>query len=185
MDFLLIQTEPQKVADIAQEIKEEPKMVTMHLLGLIRMGYATTPEKGKYVPTEKGKHAVDKPEISKEKAQAILSFKPHDQAFSFYSDVDKPMGMHAHTLRDFANKIGRIDAKSIEFHVGRGDFQAWFIGIGDAELAKKTNLLKEKKLTGEALQSELQHIVEHRYVDLAKLAGQPVDEFEHQHEHVH
>jgi hypothetical protein len=184
MGFLLSRTEPQNVADLAQEINEEPKMVTMHLLGLIRMGYVVTPEKGKYQATEKGKSS-NKPEFTKEQAQAILSYKPHDQSFSFYSDVDKPMGMHAHTLRDFANKIGRIDAKSVEFHVGRGDFQTWFIGIGDVELAKKTNVLKEKKLSSQALQSELHHIVEHRYVELAKLADQPVDEPEHHHEHAH
>jgi hypothetical protein len=185
MDFLLIKSESQKAADIAAGIQEDQKMVTMHLLGLIRMGYVTTPEKGKYIPTQKGKQATSKPELTKEQAQAILSFKPHDQAFSFYSDVGKPMGMHAHTLRDFANKIGRIDPKSVEFHVIRGDFQAWFVGIGDTELAKKTDALKEKKLTGEALRSELSEIMEHRYVDLAKLAGQPVDEHEHHHEHVH
>ena len=172
---MLIQTKPEKAADIAQQIKEEPRMVSMHLLGLIRMGYVSTPEKGKYVLTEKGKQSLGVPETTKEVAQTILAYKAHESAFSFYSDIGKPLNIHAHTLRDFANKLEKIDVKSIEFHVGRGDFQAWFTAIGDIELAKKTAILQQKKLTGEKLRAELRAIIEHRYSKLAKLTGQPVD----------
>jgi hypothetical protein len=173
---MLTQTKPEAATDIAQQIKEEPRMVTMHLLGLIRMGYAATPEKGKYVLTEKGKQALGTPQTTtKETAQAILGYKAHDSAFSFYCDIGKPLNMHAHTLRDFANKLEKIDVKSIEFHVGRGDFEAWFTAIGDAELAKKTVALKQKKLTGENLRHALHEVVEQRYAELAKLSGQPID----------
>jgi hypothetical protein len=55
----------------------------------------------------------------------------------------------------------------------RGDFEAWFKMLGDAELAKKTGLLKKKNLAGEDLRKKLRSIVEQRYLYLAKLAGQP------------
>jgi hypothetical protein len=172
---MLIKSNPESAADIAKEIKEEPRKVTMHLLGLIRMGYAATPEKGKYVLTEKGKQALGTKQTTKEAAQSILGYKAHDNAFSFYCDIGKPLNMHAHTLRDFANKLEKIDVKSIEFHVGRGDFEAWFTAIGDADLTKKTAAVKQKKLAGENLRKQLREVVEERYAELAKLSGQPID----------
>ena len=56
----------------------------------------------------------------------------------------------------------------------RGDFEAWFKMLGDAELAKKACLLKKKNLTGEDLRKKLRSIVEQRFLYLAKLTGQPV-----------
>jgi len=54
--------------------------------------------------------------------------------------------------------------------VGHGDFEAWFAGLGDVELARKTALLKEKKMTGEELRRRLHEIAENRCAVLAKLA---------------
>jgi DNA-binding transcriptional ArsR family regulator len=184
LQFLLSQTKPASAADIAQQIKEEPRMVTMHLLGLIRMGYVATAEKGKYALTAKAKQPVATPQTSKEAAEAILSYKAHEGAFNFYSDIGKPLNMHAHTLRDFANKIEKIDISSVQFHTGRGDFEAWFKGIGDLELAKEAASLKQKGLTGEKLREQLHEIVEKRYEALLTLAGQQHEE-EHVHTHTH
>ena len=64
--------------------------------------------------------------------------------------------------------------ESVQFHMNRGDFETWFKGLGDAELAKKIADLKEKNVVGEELRSQLHEIVEQRYIELAKLAGQPV-----------
>ena len=114
------------------------------------------------------------PEISKEKAESILAYAPHDKAFHFFVDVGKPLNLHAHNLRDFANKIEKADVQSIQFHMGRGDFVAWFNGLGDMELAKEVAVLKEKNLAGEDLRRQLHEIVEQRYIALAALAGQPV-----------
>jgi hypothetical protein len=88
--------------------------------------------------------------------------------------VGKPLNLHAHNLRDFANKLEKVDLASIEFHTKRGDFEAWFNGLGDVELAKKVALLKQRNATGEDLRRQLREIVQQRYVALAKLAGQPV-----------
>jgi hypothetical protein len=84
------------------------------------------------------------------------------------------LNLHAHNLRDFANKLDKADLASVEFHLQRGDFEAWFKMLGDEELAKKTALLKKKNAVGEDMRKQLRGIVEQRYLNLAKLAGQPV-----------
>jgi hypothetical protein len=172
LETMLLNEKPMKAMEIAKETKKEFPPVMMHLLGLVRMGYVSSPEKGQYVITEKGKETLGITETNKEKATAILTYAPHDKAFHFYADVEKPLNLHAHNLRDFANKLERADIASIEFHTKRGDFEAWFNGLGDVELAKKVALLKQKNLVGEDLRKQLREIVEQRYLALAKMAGQ-------------
>jgi len=174
LETMLLHERPMKAVEIANETKEKFPPVMMHLLGLARMGYVSIPEKGLYIIAEKGKEALGLPEINKEKATAILAYSPHDAAFHFYAGIGKPLNLHAHNLRDFANKVEKADLASIEFHIERGDFEAWFNGLGDVELAKKVALLKQRKVVGEDLRVQLHEIVKQRYIALAKLAGQPV-----------
>ena len=163
-----------RATDVAKETGKKFPPVMMHLLGLVRMGYVCSPEKGLYAVTEKGKEVLSLPELSKEKAEAILAYTPHDKAFHFYVDVGRPLNLHAHGIRDFANKVEKADLQSIQFHMSRGDFEAWFKGLGDAELAKKVAALKEKNVMGEDLRLQLHELIEQRYIELAKLAGQPI-----------
>jgi hypothetical protein len=174
LETMLLNEKPVKAIEIAKEIKKEFNPIMMHLLGLIRMGYVSSPEKGLYIITERGKRTLGIPETTKEKAAAILSYAPHDKAFNFYVTVGKPLSLHAHNLRDFANKLDKADVASVEFHMQRGDFEVWFKGLGDEELAKKTTLLKQKNVVGEDLRKQLRDIVEQRYLELTKLAGQPI-----------
>jgi hypothetical protein len=174
LEIMLLQDKPTKAVDIAKETQKEFPPVMMHLLGLVRIGYASLPEKGLYVITQKGKEALGIPEIDKEKAAAILAYAPHDKAFAFYVDVGKPLNLHAHSIRDFANKLEKADIASIEFHTKRGDFEAWFSSLGDKELAKDVALLKQRNIAGEDLRRKLREIVERRYIALANLAGQPI-----------
>jgi hypothetical protein len=174
LETMLLNGKPMKAIQIANENKKEFPPTMMHLLGLIRMGYVSSPEKGQYIITENGKKALGIPPITKENAKAILAYAPHDKSFNFYVDVDKPLHMHAHSLYDFANKIAKVDLKSLEFHMGRGDFEAWFKCLGDLELAKKTAVIKERKIVGEQLQTMLHDVVEQRCNELMKLTGQAV-----------
>ena len=186
LETMLLNGKPQEAMDIATESKKEYQPVNMHLLGLIKMGYVNKPEKGLFAITEKGKQALGIAEMTKEKATAIIAYLPHDKAFNFYVTFGKPLNLHAHTLRDFANKLERADIASVEFHMQRGDFENWLRGLGDEELAKKTMLLKKKNLVGEDLRMQMHEMVEQRYFELAQLAGQPVaTEEEHEHTHVH
>jgi hypothetical protein len=183
LETMLLNGKPLKAMDIAKEAKKEYQPVNMHLLGLIKMGYVSLPEKGLYAITEKGKKTLGLPEITKEKAAAIIAYAPHDKAFNFYVTVGKPLSLHAHNLRDFAVKLDKADVLSIEFHMQRSDFEAWFKMLGDEELAKKIVLLKKRNPVGEDLRTQLHRIVEQRYIELAKLSGQPAP-IEEDHTHV-
>jgi DNA-binding MarR family transcriptional regulator len=183
LETMLLHAKPLKAMEIAKETKKEYQPVNMHLLGLIKMGYVSLPEKGLYAITEKGKKAIGITETTKEKAAAILAYAPHDKAFNFYFTVGKPLSLHAHNLRDFPNKLDKADVASVEFHMQRGDFEAWFKGLGDEELVKKTALLKKKNFVGEDLRKQLHNVVELRYLELAKLSGQPIPTEEQEHTH--
>ncbi|HEX7482410.1 MAG TPA: DUF5752 family protein [Candidatus Bathyarchaeia archaeon] len=184
LETMLLNGKPLKAMEIAKEAKKEYQPVNMHLLGLIKMGYVRIPEKGLYAITEKGKKVIGITETTKEKAAAIIAYAPHDKAFNFYVTVGKPLSLHAHNLRDFTHKLDKADVASVEFHMQRGDFEAWFKGLGDEELAKKTALMKKKNFVGEDLRKQLQNVVELRYIELAKLSGQPIPTEEEQ-EHTH
>ena len=183
LETMLLNEKPLKAMDIAKETKKEYQPVNMHLLGLIKMGYVCLPEKGLYAITEKGKKAIGITETTKEKAAAILAYAPHDKAFNFYVTVGKPLSLHAHNLRDFTHKLDKADIASVEFHMQRGDFEAWFKGLGDEELVKKTALLKKKNFIGEDMRKQLRNVVELRYFELAKLSGQPIPTDEQEHTH--
>jgi hypothetical protein len=172
LETMLLNGKPMKAIEIAKEIKKEFQPVMGHLLGLVKMKYIVLPEKGQYLITYNGKKALGINQTTTENAKAILSYAPHEKAFVFYEDVGKPLNLHAHSLQDFANKITRANCKSIEFHVGRGDFEVWVKGLGDCELAKKIALLKEKKFGGEELQKKLHDTVEARCQELMRMTNQ-------------
>jgi hypothetical protein len=174
LETMLLLDKPTRATGIAKEAGKEFPSVMMHIIGLTRMGYATSPEKGLYTLTEKGKEALGIPEINKENAKTILASTPQDQAFHFYAGIGKPLNLQAQSLQDFCNKVLKINADSIDFHMNRGDFEAWFTSLGDAELAKKTALLKQKKMEGEELHSRFQQTVEKRCRVLANMAGHVV-----------
>jgi len=184
LETMLLNGKPTKATEIAKQAHKEFQPTMMHLLGLIRMGYVIAPEKGLYIITPLGKRILGLPEVSVEKAAAIIAYQPHDKSFEFYSTVGQPLHLHAHSLKDFANKLERADAVCTEFHGKRGDFEAWFKGLGDEELAKKVAMLRKTNVSGEDLRKCLRDMVEHRYVELAKLSGQEVAaESEHAHTH--
>ena len=169
LETLWMLNKPVKAAEVAAEIGLSFPSVMMHIIGLAKMGYAEAVEKGYYVITEKGRKVLGLPEIDKGKAQQILSYLPLEKSFHFYADIGKPLSVHAASLGDFCDKILKVDIGSIEFHINRGDFEAWFAGLGDAELARKTLLIRERRLSGEELRKKLHEIVRNRCEELAKI----------------
>jgi hypothetical protein len=159
---------PAKASEIAKEAGLGFPPVMMHVLGLMKMGHVEMPEKGIYVITESGKKVLGLPDINREKAAEILAYLPMEKSFHFYADVGKPLNIHAASLGDFCDKIQKVNVSSVEFHINRGDFEAWFAGLGDAELARKTLLIREEKIAGEDLRKKLQEIVKNRCDLLSK-----------------
>jgi len=153
---------PAKAREIAKEAGLAFPPVMMHILGLTKLGHVEMQEKGMYAITESGKKLLGLPEISKNKATEILAYLPMEKSFQFYADIGKPLNIHAASLNDFCDKIQKVNVSSIEFHINRGDFEAWFAGLGDAELARKTLLIREEKMAGEDLRKKLYEIVKSR-----------------------
>jgi hypothetical protein len=81
------------------------------------------------------------------------------------------LNVFAASLGDFCEKIQRIDIGSIQFHINRGDFEAWFTDLGDIELARKTLLVREQKMNGEDLRKKLYEISKKRCEELTKVRG--------------
>jgi DNA-binding transcriptional ArsR family regulator len=169
LETMWVLDKPAKAADIAKETRLGFPTVMMHIIGLNRMGYLEQREKGLYTITEKGRKTLGFPEISKEKATEILTYLPLEKSFHFYADIGKPLNIQAASLQDFCDKISKINVGSVEFHVARGDFEAWFMGLGDIELARKALLIKEQKVTGEELRRRLYEIVKGRCEELGKI----------------
>ena len=162
---------PVKPAEIAAEIGLSFPTVMMHIIGLTKMGYVSSVKKGYYSITEKGRKIFDLSEIDRNKAEQILAYVPAEKSFHFYIDVGKPLNVYATSLGDFCDKIQKVDINSIEFHLHRGDFEAWFAGLGDKELARKIMVIRERKLSGEKLRGMLYEIVKSRHEELTEIKG--------------
>ncbi len=171
LEALLLYEKPVKAAEVAKELEKERKVVQMHLIGLVKLSLANSPAKGEYLISEKGKSMLSLPEIDKDSSVSILSRRPHDKAFHFYAGMGKPLHVYAYDMKDFCSKIPVVSSESVGFHVERGDFEAWFKMLGDLELAKKTAVLKNRKLTAEQLRLKLLELVESRCTRLSEKAG--------------
>ena len=169
LEHMLLNDKPARATQIAKESGNEFPTAMMHILDLTRKGYTASPDQGQYIITEKGKKILGIPETTKENAKALLANTPGEKAFHFYTAMEKPLNIYACGLQDFLEKIQKVEAESLEFHVCRGDFESWFGCLGDVELAKKMALLKEKKLCGEELRRKLCETVENRCISLSAI----------------
>jgi len=173
LETMWMMDKPARATEIAKEAGLSFPPVMMHILGLTKLGFTETLDKGTYVITEGGKKALGLPELGKEKAAEILGYLPAEKSFHFYVDIGKPLNIYAASLGDFCDKILKVDVSSIDFHVDRGDFEAWFTGLGDTELARKILLTREQKIAGEDLRKKLYQVVKNRCDGLAKKRGTP------------
>jgi len=100
-----------------------------------------------------------------ESAKKIFSALPQEKCFHFYTGVgpDKFTKMSACSLSDFMEKTKKVDPKSLEFHVQRGDIAKWCKDVlGDAELAKEFERLRTSNLYGEVLRTCITGLVDAR-----------------------
>ena len=100
-----------------------------------------------------------------ESAKKIYSSVPHEKCFHFYTGVgpDKFTKTSACSLSDFKEKAKRVDSKSLEFHVHRGDMAKWFNDVlGETELAQEFERLRTSNLYGEALRTRIAKLIDSR-----------------------
>ena len=119
---------------------------------LTKTGHLRSSSNG-YSITEKGKAAL--------KAQVHV---PKGSEFNFYTAVGQPTGLSAGSLREFYDKIKRIDSASLEFHIYRGDFKNWMqTVVKDEVLADEFESLSTQELKGENLREKIASVIESRY----------------------
>ena len=122
------------------------------ILELAKTGHLRSSSSG-YSITEKGKAAL--------KAQVHV---PKGSEFNIYTAVGQPTGLSAESLRDFYEKIKRIDSASLEFHINRRDFKNWMQAVvKDEVLADEFESLSTQELKGENLREKIASVIESRY----------------------
>lgn len=64
-------------------------------------------------------------------------------------------------------KIEEVNAKSLEFHFYRGDFEKWVAEVlEDTELAEEIKDLKDLKPVGDSLRGQLYLVISKRFEEL-------------------
>jgi len=108
--------------------------------------------------------------LSRDTISKILGTVVYDRAFFFYEDIGKPTGDFSTSLTDFCEKVNKISAKSLAFHLKRGDFENWIREvIGDIELSNRLVKLKENKRARSkvaSLRTKMQQTVKDRITEL-------------------
>lgn len=160
---------PMRSWEIAEKMGISIPSSTMRLLRLIKAGYVSTPQRGYYTITVHGKEVLGLPKVDRELASRILSPVPSEKAFHFYEGMDQYLQVFANSLDDFCGKIQTVDVKSVEFHVPRRDFELWFQGLGDLELAEKMGQIRRMGLSGENLRKKVYETIRSRCEELKRL----------------
>ena len=111
------------------------------------------------------------PKVDRSQAEKILREVPSDNAFYFYIDIGRPTGVSAKSIRELTERMKTVDPKSIEFHVVRGDFDKWFIMLGDHSLARDFGKLRDLRLRGAALRDRASNLLNSRYKTLTSSAA--------------
>ncbi len=92
----------------------------------------------------------------------------HVAPFHFCVDIGGYTGISAASYEDFLTGIKEVKAKSLGFHLQRGDFQKWVLDIlKDKKLAKDIEKVRKQRLRGQALRNHLYRIVYERRKELA------------------
>jgi len=159
---------PLSLREVSERTGLEARSANMHLFGLLKLGFVSKSESGRYTITGSGREVIGFPKVDEKFAEKVLKRTPPEKAFRFYNGINQPTGISSDNLVDFCEKIKTIDIKPIEFHMARGDFEVWVHSLGDAELAKRLRLIREAGLTGEKLRNRLYKALKSRCEELLK-----------------
>ncbi len=136
----------------SQMVGLKPTQTVERMQDLVNLGFIKKLGGG-YGITEKGKTIL----------KAIKPV-PKYAAFHFYVGFGQPTGFSAESLKDFYEIIKRVPAKSLDFHLYRGDFENWIkTALHDSVLADEIANLKVELLKGEELRPEILKAIAQRY----------------------
>lgn len=96
----------------------------------------------------------------------ILRTVSPNQSFLFFEDVDKYTGRIATNLDDFCKIMKTIDARSVTFHLARGDYERWMKeSLHDVPLARRLKRIR-KSYSREALRKSILQAARSRLEEL-------------------
>jgi hypothetical protein len=97
----------------------------------------------------------------------VLRRLSREKAFYFFTSIGNYTGESAASLKEFMDKINEVDAKSLMFHFGRGDFEKWIAQVlEDGELAEEIGKIRKSEVAGGLLRNRLYEVVSKRYKEL-------------------
>jgi len=97
----------------------------------------------------------------------VLRNVNREEAFYFFTSIGNYTGESASSLEEFLQKIKDVDAKSLEFHLFREDFEKWIAQtLGDHRLPDEIRILRGQKVVGNALRDRLYFMVSRRLKEL-------------------
>lgn len=101
----------------------------------------------------------------------VLKTVSREKAFYFFTSIGNYTGSSASSLKEFMGRINEVNVKSLEFHLGRGDFEKWVAEVlQDQELAGEIKRLQKLNLTGNGLRDQLSFVISRR---VKRLTNQP------------
>jgi hypothetical protein len=102
--------------------------------------------------------------MSVEATSRILAPLPREKAFYFFTSIGNYTGVSASSLKEFMERINDVNAKSLEFHLSRGDFEKWVDEVlQDGELASEFKKLQRSNMSGDDLRNQLYVTVLRRF----------------------
>lgn len=109
-----------------------------------------------------------------ETARKVYEPLPQDKCFMFYTGTgpDNFTRISACSLSDFAEKVKKINIKSLEFHMPRGDISNWLKDVlGEDKLAAEMRLLGKSNIRGDPLRNRILYVVYARIKKLTTVKG--------------
>ncbi len=166
LELMQVNENPVHYKQIIEKLGLKPRATNMHIRWLLKDGYITKVQFHEYTLTSSGREAIGFPKTDEKLAKKVLGKTSREKAFHFYKGIDQPTGVTSDSLTDFCEKLMTVDAIIVEFHTKRGDFETWIASLGDIELARKLKVIRETKLTGEALHKKIYETVKSRCNEL-------------------
>lgn len=104
----------------------------------------------------------------------VLRSVLREEAFYFFTSIGNYTGVSASSLDEFLQRMKDVDAKSLEFHLFREDFEKWISQtLGDDKLAGEIRFVRNQKIAGNALRDRLYFVVSRRLKELRGGSASP------------
>jgi predicted transcriptional regulator len=140
------------MTEFAKKTDLTPNQIVGHMQQLAKDGFLRKVGGG-YAITEKGRGVLK-----------ALEPVPEGMKFQFYAALGQPLNVSAGSIKEFCELTSTVDAASLEFHVGRGDFESWLrTAAGDAGFADALAKIQGSNLKGEELRAAIVKAAEEKH----------------------